>query len=294
MNKFIMASAAAVILSACADEAPVEVDVIDNGGDPDVEVTNGVVSLGDLTGANFDGSNLTVIITLDGNNVQQTYDAEGVNDGGYSEFSQQLSETDRIFTGFGAESSDGGVQAVVVSDGGQFNRFFGGAFATQNDYTAPTSGIINYSGSYIGLVNFPSLDELPGEPAEGDSVSAVPSASGQVVGEVIFKADFSDNAVNGSIFNRNIDGEDLPEIVLTVGDIAADGSFTGTVELLDLTAVGQYGGIFGGDGATSVAGVVRLEDGFLDDPFAEVDEDEDEEESSGFEIEHGIFVLDAD
>lgn len=290
MNKFIMLSAAAALLTACADAAAVDGEE-DDGNNPDVVVSNGTVSLGDLSAADFDaGDNeLTVVITLDGNNVQQLYDFEGSDDSGtYSEFSQQLDSTDRIFTGFGAQSSDGSVQAVVVSDGGQFNRFFGGAFATQNDFEAPASGIVNFSGAYIGLVNFP---DGPSDGGVDGSDSSVPRASGQVTGDVFFKADFADNAVNGAIFNRELGGEDLPEIVLTIGSIAADGSFTGTAELIDLTGVGQYSGVFGGDGATSVAGVIRLEDGFLDEPGEEPDEEDDD---SGNEVEHGIFVLDAD
>ncbi len=286
MNKFIAITVSAVVLAACTDQS--NSDSTNNGGGvtdpPPGAVTRDNVVVGDLKSATYgagDGS-LVVQITLDGNDLNQSYGTPTA-DGDYNRYTLQNSATDRFFTAFAGASTDGSVSAVVVSDGGQFNRFFGGATANQVSYSAPASGIANYSGDYVGLLNFgPAAGDGPGE-------SSTPHRSMQVNGEVFFKADFSDNAVNGNIYNRTYGpdgtGTALPEIVLTVGDIAANGSFTGTVELTDQVGVGNYSGVFGGSGATAVAGTVALGAGFSDGAIAGAD---------GNEREFGIFVLDRD
>lgn len=288
MNKFVAIAASALLIAACTDQRDAEVDPVDGGGGggdvTDPPVTSDNIAVGDLQGATYDadGGSLVVQITLDGNAVTQNYGA-ATPDGDYDLYTQQNSPTDRFFTAFAGESDDGSVSAVVVSDGGQFNRFFGGATANQASYTAPASGISNYSGDYVGLLNFgPAAGDGPGE-------ASTPNRSLQVNGEVFLKADFSDNAVNGNIFNRTYGpdgtGTALPEIVLVIGDIAADGSFTGTVELTSQDAVGGYAGVFGGNDATAVAGTIALGGGFSDGaiPGAE-----------GNEREFGIFVLEQD
>ena len=65
-------------------------------------------------------------------------------------------------------------------------------------------------------------------------------------------------------------------ITLVVTDITDEGTFEGATEFSDLTPNGTYGGTFGGDGATAVAGVVHTTD------FDEVLENEEE---------YGVFVL---
>jgi hypothetical protein len=286
MNKFIAITVSAVVLAACTDQR--NADSTDNGGGgsnpPPGGVTSDNVLVGDLKAATYDAGDgsLVVQITLDGNDLNQDYGA-ATPDGDYDLFTLQNSMTDRFFTAFAGESTDGSVSAVVVSDGGQFNRFFGGATASQASYSAPAGGITNYSGDYVGLLNFgPAAGSGPGD-------SSTPHRSLQVNGEVFFKADFTDNAVNGNIYNRTYGpdgtGTDLPEVVLTIGEIAADGSFTGSVELLDQTGVGSYAGVFGGSGATAVAGTVALGAGFSDGAIPGAD---------GNEREFGIFVLDQD
>ncbi|WP_108815738.1 hypothetical protein [Loktanella sp. Alg231-35] len=289
MNRSVALTVPALVLAACSDQRA------DDSTDPDPDtggvtdptpgaVTSDNIVVGDLRAATYnagDGS-LLVQITLDGNDVNQSY-GPATADGDYDIFTLQNSATDRFFTAFAGESTDGSVSAVVVSDGGQFNRFFGGATVNQVTYAAPTGGIANYSGDYVGLLNFgPAAGDGPGE-------ASTPQQSMQVNGEVFFKADFTDNAVNGNIYNRTYGptgtGTALPEIVLTVGDISADGSFTGTVELRDLTGIGDYSGAFGGSGATAVAGTVALGAGFSDGAIAGAD---------GREREYGIFVLDQD
>ena len=113
----------------------------------------------------------------------------------------------------------------------------------------------------------------------------LPSESFRIDGLIFFNANFADNTINGEIYRRNlINPADLsvqstqPNIELIVTEIDANGEFLGNAEIEGAvgTDVGDYGGIFGGTSARSVAGVVVLED------FNENIEDEEE---------IGVFVL---
>ncbi|SFS15125.1 hypothetical protein [Yoonia litorea] len=313
MKKLMGLGVVLATVAAC-DQRPVEGgDVVDEtpiGLEPVVE--NGQVGVGDILAANYSpGATepLVVRVSLDGGvrelQVYGVYAGGEIDDLDYESYSFQDGGDSRFFRGFARESSDGSVNAVVVSDGGQFNRFFGGAVANQIDYSAPSGGLVRYRGEYVGLVNFgaPNGTGAPG------ALNGVPIESYAVTGDAFILADFTEGAVNGEIFNRSFeDGADLafvpddvtsldlPEIVLVVGDIAGDGSFTGTAELTELEAVGTYGGLFGGDDASSVAGLVRLEAGFLGVVQTGTDPDTGAPIftpiGTGAEVEHGIFVLD--
>jgi len=281
MNKFIVIGVTTVLLAGCESRAVTDTT---GGGTPTTGTpASGTITVGDLQSAALDTSTneLTVQITLDADDLQQSY-GTGAPDGDYRVYTLQNTPSDRAFTAFSGVSTDESVQAVVVMDGGQFNRFFGGATATQVNYVAPTGGIVNYAGDYVGLLNIgPAAG--PGLPG---SVSATPYEASTVTGEVYLKADFTDAAVNGTIYNRSVDvgggAEDMPELVLVVGDIGADGSFSGSIELIDQEGVGNYSGVFGGTDATAVAGVVELTGGFLPGAIP----------ADGNEREFGIFVLD--
>jgi hypothetical protein len=273
--------AVAALLAACADEA--EEEVVDLGGDVDptdeTPLIAGGAAVGDVEGLTYDGTNLTVTVALDADTETATYATAGTV-GTYNRFTQQDEPTDRAFTAFAKTSDDGSITAVAVSDGGQFNRFFGGARVVQNSYTAPTTGLVSYGGDYVGLLNF-------GPPAAGaPAIPGVqPIQSSEVTGTVFLNADFnSAGKVNGSIYNReNITASAaLPDIILTAADINADGTFTNSVELndADLTNVGSYAGVFGGTNGSAIGGVIDLNAGFLGVDVG-----------TGFENEYGIFVL---
>lgn len=262
-------------------------------GDPGTPPVTGDASLrGDLDAFAFNGTNaLSVQISLESDDVLQPYTQEGAPIKGYIRFVQQDDPLDRFSTAFAGQSSDGSLQAVVVADGGQFNRYFGGTGVQQNSYSAPARGLASYAGGYIGLLNLgpPAPDVPPGTPD-----SAIPSMATPVTGQVFINADFAGNRVNGVVYNREFGadgtGTELGDLVLIVGSIAPNGSFNGAIELDDFTPVGNYSGTFGGQDAAAMAGMVQLGTGFL------VDRDGDPlpayTDTDGREREFGIFVID--
>ena len=295
MKRILTVAAITAMLAACADETTT--DVVDPDPDPDPEVVDpSALTVGDLRSATInDDGTLTLAITLDGGlEVGQEYGPADSTDGIYSFFTLDESTTGRLFTAISAEDSNAVVSAVVASDGGQFNRYFGGASVSQNEYVAPDGGTTDFAGSYYGLLNFG--DETQGGDF-GDSSIAVRSYL--VEGQAFLKVDFTDSAVNGSVYDRSYDNAegtvDLPEIVLVIGTLTADGTFSGGAELsdADLSNVGAYSGVVGGDGGTAVAGILDLGAGFADGAtFTEVGEAPVEIDlGSGNEAEHGIFVL---
>lgn len=282
MNKLLGMVAVAALLAACADE--VAEDPIDLGGtpvdpaDPTMETPQGLTS-GDIDAAAFNATAQTMVvsITLDGDVVDQPYVRNATYDAaGYQAYTLQDDPLDRHFTAFGATSSDGATTAVLAMDGGQFNRYFGGAIFGTSGYTAPAGGLASYAGQYVGLTNISTRD---GTLASGAPVDLLPERAIRTTGSVFINADFADGQVNGAIYNRvALDGGTFatPTLVLIPTAIGADGTFGGTVEGNDLTALGSYSGLFGGTNATAVAGGVYITD------FDDVIDGEEE---------RGIFVL---
>ena len=192
---------------------------------------------------------------------------------GYEAYSIQEDPLDRFFTGVVRESADGSVTAAIASDGGQFNRFFSGgwyerdgSFTPPNIGNGPGEGQVTYAGGYVGLDNYSG--PLPPTPP-GTNPAVQPQAPGRIAGDVIINANFSDMLVNGSINNRvrldnpGLDATSpLANLVLVVTGISAEGEFLGDVELQGLIgqSIGQYGGLFGGLDASSLAAVLFIEE----------------------------------
>jgi hypothetical protein len=289
MKNIAYAVMAMAALGAC--EGTGGVDGGGTGGPGTPPPATGDASLrGDLDAFAFNGTDtLSVQISLESDDVLQAYTQDGGPINGYIRFVQQDDPLDRFSTAFAGQSSDGSLQAVVVADGGQFNRFFGGTGVQQDTYSAPAGGLASYAGGYIGLLNFgPAAPDVPG----GTPESAIPSVATPVTGQVFVNADFADNLVNGVVYDRQFGaaGTELGDLVMIVGTIAPNGSFGGTVELNDLTGVGNYSGTFGGQNAAAMAGMVELGAGFLVDrsgvPLLDFGD------SAGREREWGIFVID--
>lgn len=241
----------------------------------------------------FDGVTLRVnISSLDSTPLLVTYTRDPSLDvGGYLAFRIQEDALDRLFIALAGESADGAVRAVTVGDGGQFNRYFaGGIYERDGDFLRPATGSgpgagqVSYAGSYAAVTN---VDVLRGGPTDvaiavpgGTEPALIPAQPARVSGDIFLNANFADDSVNGAIVNRVIvdDGFSLDDVILVPTAIAADGSFFGGAEYNDAnnTPIGSYGGLFGGVGANSVAGLVNLEE------F---------EPAWQNEREHGMFVL---
>lgn len=250
---------------------------------------------GNLEAATYDADTDTLILrltSLDQGVLDATYvRTPALDRPGYQAYTFQDDPLDRHFTAMVARSGDttNSVQAGVVADGGQFNTFFSGGFYERTDptFAKPTSGLVSYAGGYVGQtnVNGPGDQLLPVDPGIDSAVR--PAQSAQVFGTIFLNVDFTDNTINGAIFDRTLaltTPQDLPDIALRVGNIAPDGTFYGeTVQYRGDTTrdVGDYGGIFGGSNASAVGGVVALTE--FDGPSNDL----------GFEAERetGVFVL---
>lgn len=212
---------------------------------------------------------------------------------GYQTFSYQDDALDRMFIAIVAQTPDGSVVGAVVLDGGQFSKFFsGGFYATDGEYTPGVpendTGLVSYAGTYAGLTNLDAVgNELLPVPAGTDD-DIRPDQSAQVVGDIFINADFQDNTINGTIYNRAFvnlspvfdaafDGSDLNTINLIPATITDAGTFFGTAENPEQESVGNYGGTFGGTEASGIAGTTNLNGDWI----PEIDN----------EIEFGVFVL---
>lgn len=219
------------------------------------------------------------IYALDGDTVSAVYARNATYDTpGYQAYTLQDDPLDRFFTALAATSSDGSSQAVVVMDGGQFNRFFGGAsYAQIGEYTAPESGLASYAGNYVGLLNISTRD---GTLPSGADADLLPQRSGRVTGDIFLNVDFADLALNGAITNRvDVDGigVTLDTVVLVDANLAADGSFAGKAEDRELSGIGSFAGVLGGTDGASMSGGLHLDGDFIPD--------------ADLEQEFGIFVL---
>lgn len=235
-----------------------------------------------ITGINFDDSQFTA-----------TYRRAALLDrNGYQAYTAQDGSLDRHVTAYVKDIN--GTRAVVVVTGGQFQEFFSGSAYSSSLYEAPEtptgSGLVTYAGKYVGLLNVQGSGEnltpvTPGTPGEKLSVQAA-----EVTGNVVLTGDFKDANVDGIIYQRRVldydnttveftpgaaDPLQVDDIALDSTKIEANGTFFG-IASQDNEGVGQYGGIFGGAGATQVAGTLHAEE------HIELFEDE---------TEYGAFVL---
>ncbi|WP_316297339.1 thymidylate synthase [Aliisedimentitalea sp. MJ-SS2] len=206
---------------------------------------------------------------------------------GYQAYTVQHDPLDRHVTAFVMESGNSGsVRGALVVSGGQFNRYFGGAYYERDGAYTPATGQVSYAGSYVGLTNVdaPGADLLP--VPGGTDPSLLPSQAAVVTGEIFINANFADNSVNGGIYNRTLADYAiaLPDLALIATDIADDGSFTGSIEYSGVVgqSIGTYAGLFGGPNAESVAGGIRLDE--WDGPGNPLGYDNEEE--------YGVYVLD--
>lgn len=336
MNRFVASLVLPAFLLACGGGSnPFEPDpdppaegeageeTPEEGGIPDVLANN-------VTKMAFDP--VAETLTVEGVNFDEvpftaTYRRRtGLDRDGYQAFTAQDDPLDRHNTAFAKEANNGSdVRAGVIVSGGPRNRFFGGGYYERDgEYTppdvAPDSGLVSYSGSYVGLVNVgfrdgtnygpprrwedgPNIGDLRPVP-DGTPVELVPDQAGIIDGKIFINADFADASVEGNIFDRRLVNSNtgqiaetlsgqqilLPSVVMIATPINDDGTFAGDLEYDQRsvndpvigTKIGDFGGIFGGTDASGVAGIVKLEefDG-PNNPFGLETEEE-----------YGVFVLD--
>lgn len=225
--------------------------------------------------------------TLDGTPLQATYQrATQFDTVGFDAYTVQETRSQRQFLALFKRGN--AVEAGVVGDGGQFVNYFAGAtfsrlqpFTLPSPVTPPSTGtnlepqptlLATYTGGYIGLVNWGEAQGDPDDPF-------VPRRAYRVTGEAMLNADFNaDNlSVNGGVRNRQIEetGEALQDIFFWVTQITPDGAFSGVIKFDPSKIIGNYAGVFGGTGASEVAGATILR------PI----------EGDAIAREHGAFVL---
>jgi len=302
MTRFLTAVSVVALLAACDNEQPLvfpddgtetnlenEGTVTDGDGEPILDEEGEEIEFADngipepiafnLASADFDAGDetLTVTITsLDSTPLEAVYERNTALDvDGYVAFSQQEDALDRFFVGYGQSSNDGNTTGVLVMDGGQFTRFIAGVYYTQNNYTPhvssqPDNGLVAYTGRYIGILNFDELDDSQLLTASsGIPANLLAGQPARVLGDVLINADFVDMQVNGGIANRRVasatalDPFTLFDIGLVPADILENGTFFGEANRPDASAVGSYGGTFGGNEASGVAMGVHLTGDFI-------------------------------
>jgi len=262
MKFFLGSLAAFVALSACTDlgESP------DTPDDPTGIVVPAALA-SDVDSIRYDSATATLIIMglgLDETPFEASYTRNAALDrAGYEAYTVQDSSLDRHSTAYVRQID--GAYAVAVATGGQFSYYMAGTnFGRTNAYTAPTTdqpsgGIVSYAGTYVGLLNMGGSggDLLPIAPGTPKEVR--PKQAAEITGQVLINADFADNRINGTIYGRQVTddpGTAVETLRLAPTEITETGTFEGTTSV-DLTAVGQYGGIFSGTDAAAVAGSIH-------------------------------------
>ncbi|SEN17255.1 hypothetical protein SAMN04488103_103282 [Gemmobacter aquatilis] len=290
-----MALAAALLVSACGGNPWVEDDGDSDGdGVPDTVEVPATLAV-NVSAAAYDAENNVLQLAISGVDatpVLATYDRyKKLDVPGYKAFKMQEDPLDRMFVALAAQSKDGSVRAVTAADGGQFDHYFGGgSFERDGKFDRPTigtgpgAGQVSYAGSYAAVQNINAPGDPDVMPVPGGTDDAVkPHQPSRVSGDIFLNANFSDNLVNGVIYNRVLvdHAVSLEDVILVPAAITDQGSFSGTVSEDEANEdangiTGTYGGVFGGTDSGAVAGLVHLDE-FLD-------ETQQEEE-------HGVFVL---
>lgn len=186
----------------------------------------------DLVAAVYDPNSETLSLNLtglDSGTVDGNYERNpSLDTNGYIGFSTQSDPLDRLFIALAGISADQSIEAVVVADGGQFNRFFGGGYFrgpqsvevqepaeegadiaggdpifTTVAFVKPTTGLVSYAGDYAAVTNVPARgDNLLERPDGFEAETLVPRQPARVVGDIFINVDFADSSINGEIFNR--------------------------------------------------------------------------------------------
>ncbi len=283
MKPIYLLLAAALTLAACGGNPFVDTPPVDptDPTNPDSPVTVDPKVAVDLRSIIYDPSgagSLTMNINgLAGQNANVPFIRDGSLDvAGYEAYTYQNRSTQRSYIALVANNARGSLLASAVSDGGQFNRHFGGGtFARLDVYTAPTTGTFSYAGTYAGIF-------APGDASSDLPAGLVANNPYRVQGDALMNASFINSKVDGGVVNRwlldasgaridlNADGvvddnDKLLDITFPEMTITANGQFLGDVEVSvapevpdGATVIGSVNGVFGGVQASDVAGAIVI------------------------------------
>ncbi len=274
-------------LAACDGEQPFSFNNPDDSTDPAVPDPGAGTPAGvpaelarNLSNVSYNANSGVLIVdmqSLDSGDpdAQTMIRRAGIDEGTYDAYTFQDDAFDRFVLAYAKQTPDNAVQGVLAVDGGQFTKYFGGGYYSNDSsvYTQPTSGLVSYAGDYVAITNIsaPAPSQLI-TPPSGASPDILPGEPIIITGDIFINADFSDLEINGGVFNRQLeqlDGATFPTLVLlpvylTPTTIEADGTFLGDVEDVEQSVVGTYGGTFGGSNASGLAGTLYLDRGFTD------------------------------
>ncbi len=268
MKQIMLSLALVGGLAACSGGNPFQEET-GTGGDPDGTGAIPEQLANNLESFTYSPTDQTLTIRgvdLEDGPFEETYRRRpGLDRGEYEAYTAQDGSLDRHSTAYVRDIR--GTRAAIAVTGGQFRYFFaGGAYGNAGNFSAPATpeslrdgGLVTYAGNYVGLLNVPGSDEDLTAVAGTTEPAFLPSQAAEVTGRMLINASFADGTINGVITSREITdfpGTVVSDLELAPTEIGADGTFFGDATV-NLGKVGEYGGIFGGAGATEVAGVVH-------------------------------------
>ncbi|AHD00402.1 hypothetical protein [Leisingera methylohalidivorans] len=264
MRRYWLGLAVVTALSACSGGNPF---VTEDDDPTDATGTIPEALANDVDSVSYDADNQTLTVTgvgLDETPFTATYVRKPALDRvGYEAYTVQDNALTEHSTAYVREV-EGGFATVVVT-GGQFGFYQGGTTYGRNGrYSAPNTeqgagGIVSYAGTYVGLLNIDGDGGDLIDPTNGTDPTILPGQAAEVTGDVFINADFSDNRVKGTVYNRRITdqpGTAVETLNLDPTAIASDGSFNGQASIANI-GVGEYGGVFAGTDAAAVAGSIH-------------------------------------
>lgn len=286
MKPIYLLLAAALTLAACGGNPFVEPPVVvppdpTDPTNPDAPVTVDAKVAVDLRSIIYDPSGAgSLTMDIDGvvgptAGVQFTRSNPALDIPGFETYTYQNRLTQRSYIAQVATNSRGTLLASAVSDGGQFNGHVGGGtFVRLGVYSAPT-GTFSYAGTYAGIF-------APGDASSDLPAGLVANNPYRVQGDTLINASFVKSKVEGGVSNRwllddtgarvdvNADGvvdandQILVDITFPSMTITANGQFLGDVQYsqapnpIEGPVIGSVNGVFGGAGATDVAGAISI------------------------------------
>lgn len=198
----------------------------------------------DLGAVEYDPVNETLKVTLlpfDGSPQEASYirvDAEDID--GFQAYELQENRSSRKYTGLFQARNHSSAGAVATNFDLE-NQFGGATYSRDTEYSAPTSGIATYRGTYAGV--------------QTTTNTATGVGPNRVSGDVLLNVDFNQARVEGEVVNMQVvDGGAALQDVTMVQTAVDSGVFYG--EVRGPGGNGNYGGNLAGPNADEAAGVL--------------------------------------